>query len=92
MYEKLETSLDREPTDEEWCAAAGKINMESLRQALNDGMKAKNKLVTSNLRMVQGVVNVYIRNGLGANYNAGDLMQEGIIVRMIVLLLAALPK
>jgi RNA polymerase primary sigma factor len=41
--------------------------------------KAKNKLVTANLRMVQSVVNTYIRNGLTAQYNAGDLMQEGIM-------------
>jgi len=30
--------------------------------------------------MVQGVVNVYIRNGLQSQYNAGDLMQEGVMV------------
>jgi len=29
--------------------------------------------------MVQRVVNVYIRNGLGSQYNAGDLIQEGVI-------------
>lgn len=79
LYDNLETSLEREPTDTEWCAAAGKINMEAIRQAIEDGMEAKNKLVTSNLRMVQGVVNVYIRNGLGGQYNAGDMMQEGIM-------------
>jgi RNA polymerase nonessential primary-like sigma factor len=81
LFDNLETNLDREPTDEEWCAAAGKINMEAIRRAMEDGMEAKNKLVTSNLRMVQGVVNVYIRNGLGGQYNAGDMMQEGIMVR-----------
>ena len=43
-------------------------------------MEAKNRLVESNLRMVQGVVNTYIRNGLGSQYNAGDLMQEGTMV------------
>jgi DNA-directed RNA polymerase sigma subunit (sigma70/sigma32) len=79
LYDSLEAKLDREPTDEEWCAAAGKINMESIRQAIDDGLEAKNKLVTSNLRMVQSVVNTYIRNGLSARYNAGDMMQEGII-------------
>ena len=72
--------LDREPTDDEWCAAAGKINMEAIRLAIEDGVEAKNQLVTSNLRMVQGVVNLYIRNGLGSQYNAADLMQEGIVV------------
>jgi len=43
----------------------------------DDGMQAKHQLVTANLRMVQGVVNLYIRNGLQAQFNAGDLMQEG---------------
>jgi DNA-directed RNA polymerase sigma subunit (sigma70/sigma32) len=80
IYERLVNKLEREPTDAEWCAAAGKINMKSIVQTIDEGLEAKNKLVTANLRMVQGVVNVYIRNGLQANYNAGDLMQEGIMV------------
>jgi DNA-directed RNA polymerase sigma subunit (sigma70/sigma32) len=80
VKEKFEERLNRQPTDEEWCAAAGKINMEAIRQALEEGLEAKNRLVTSNLRMVQGVVNIYIRNGLGGQYNAGDMMQEGIMV------------
>ncbi|KAL3940308.1 MAG: hypothetical protein SGBAC_005135 [Bacillariaceae sp.] len=79
VYDKLEKQLKREPTDDEWCAAAGKINMEAISQAIDEGLEAKNKLVESNLRMVQGVVNVYIRNGLRGQYNAGDLMQEGIM-------------
>jgi hypothetical protein len=83
IYDGLSGKLGREPTDDEWCAAAGKINMEALTQAIDDGLEAKNKLVTSNLRMVQGVVNVYIRNGLQGQYNAGDLMQEGIMVSRI---------
>lgn len=81
IYDGLESKLSREPTDEEWCAASGKINMEAISQTIEEGLEAKNKLVTSNLRMVQGVVNVYIRNGLRGQYNAGDLMQEGIMVR-----------
>lgn len=80
IFDTLEVTLDREPTDAEWCAAAGKINMEHLSQAIEEGLEAKNKLVTANLRMVQGVVNVYIRNGLRSQYNAGDLMQEGVMV------------
>jgi hypothetical protein len=54
--------------------------MEAIRQAMEEGIEAKNKLVTSNLRLVQGVVNVYIRNGLSGQYNAGDMMQEGVLV------------
>jgi len=80
IHEDLTVQFERAPTDEEWCAASGKINLEALSQALEDGIQAKNTLVTSNLRMVQGVVNLYIRNGLGSQYNAGDLMQEGIMV------------
>ena len=80
IYDGLVLQLDRDPTDEEWCAAAGKINMEAISQTIEEGLEAKNQLVTSNLRMVQGVVNVYIRNGLRGQYNAGDLMQEGVMV------------
>jgi RNA polymerase primary sigma factor len=80
MYDDLQGKYGRDPTDEEWCAAAGKINMEALREAIEDGMEAKNHLVASNLRMVQRVVNLYIRNGLGSEYNAGDLMQDGTMV------------
>lgn len=79
LYEVLEYKLERQPSDEEWCAAAGKINMEAIRQAIDEGVEAKNKLVTSNIRMVQSVVNTYIRNGLSGKYNAGDMMQEGIL-------------
>lgn len=80
VYDNLQKKLNREPTQEEWCAASGKINMEAISQAIEEGLEAKNTLVTANLRMVQGVVNLYIRNGLGGQYNAGDLMQEGIVV------------
>jgi len=79
LYSDLENRLSREPSDEEWCAAAGKINMEALRTAIEDGVEAKKKLITSNLRMVQRVVNVYIQNGLTGQYNAGDMMQDGIL-------------
>ena len=79
IFESLRDDLDREPTDQEWCAASGKINMKAIEQAIEEGFEAKNKLVTSNLRMVQSVVNTYIRNGLSSQYNAGDMMQEGIL-------------
>ena len=71
-------SLGRGPTEEEW-AKAGGITVEELKGALKEGLEAKNLLVTSNLRLVQRVVNVYIRNGLTSRYNAGDLMQEGTV-------------
>ena len=83
LHGDLQSKYGREPTDDEWCAAAGKINVLALREAIEDGMEAKNQLVASNLRMVQRVVNLYIRNGLGSEYNAGDLMQDGTMVRWL---------
>jgi DNA-directed RNA polymerase sigma subunit (sigma70/sigma32) len=80
MFDDLYSKYGREPTNDEWCAAAGKINMQALEEALQAGNEAKNQLVASNLRMVQRVVNLYIRNGLGSEYNAGDLMQDGTMV------------
>ena len=85
LYTDLESELKRKPTDDEWCAAAGKINMTCLKQCLEEGKAAKDKLVVSNLRMVQKVVNLYIRNGLGSEYNAGDMMQEGTLVSIFLL-------
>ena len=79
VQSNLAKELGRTPTDEEWCAASGRINLQSLETMTQEGLAAKNKLVTSNLRLVQRVVNVYIRNGLSSQYNAGDLMQEGTI-------------
>lgn len=77
LHDNLIAKLNRQPTDAEYCAAAGKINMEAIRQTIDEGLEAKNKLVTSNLRMVQRVVNLYLRNGLGSQFNAGDMMQDG---------------
>jgi hypothetical protein len=82
LRDDLRERYGRAPTDDEWCAAAGRVNAVALREAVDDGMRAKNRLVASNLRMVQRVVNLYIRNGLGSEYNAGDLMQDGTMVRM----------
>jgi len=79
LFDNLESKYGREPTDDEWCAAAGKINMVALQEAMEDGIEAKNKLVNANLRLVQGVVNVYLRNGLSGRYNVADMMSEGIL-------------
>lgn len=77
LRDDLQARHGREPTDAEWCAASGKLNVLALDEAIRDGTRAKNHLVASNLRMVQRVVNMYIRNGLGSEYDAGDLMQDG---------------
>jgi len=79
MHSNLQAKYGRDPTDDEWCAATGKLNVVALKEAIQVGMEAKNQLVASNLRMVQRVVNIYIRNGLGSQYNANYLMQDGTI-------------
>ena len=80
LHDDLQNKYGRSPTDDEWAAAAGKMNVLAIQEAIEDGMAAKNQLVASNLRMVQRVVNLYIRNGLGSEYDAGDLMQDGTMV------------
>ncbi|EJK69584.1 hypothetical protein THAOC_09141 [Thalassiosira oceanica] len=79
LHDELKIKYGRRPTDDEWCAAAGKINVFALKEAMQVGLEAKNQLVASNLRMVQRVVNMYIRNGLGSEYNAADLLQDGTV-------------
>ncbi|GMH67405.1 hypothetical protein TrST_g2062 [Triparma strigata] len=79
IRDDLAKTLGREPTNEEWAASAGKLNLVALENIMSEGLNAKNKLVTANLRLVQRVVNVYIRNGLTSRYDAGDMMQEGTI-------------
>jgi hypothetical protein len=39
LYDILTVKLEREPTNEEWCAASGKINMEAIRQAIEEGLE-----------------------------------------------------
>lgn len=84
VYQNLRGRLKREPSENEWVAACGFDNHTAARmqQILDQGKEAKDILVTANLRLVQGVVNTYIRNGLSAQYNAADMMQDGIIALM----------
>jgi len=77
VFDELKDKMGRDPTDDEWCKASGMIDVNEIELVIDEGTAAKDILVTSNLRLVQGVVNLYIRNGLGTEYNAGDLMQEG---------------
>jgi hypothetical protein len=58
-------------------------SIEELATKLEEGIRAKDRMVTANLRMVQKVVNLYIRNGLGSEYNAADMMSEGTLVRTL---------
>ena len=41
MRDDLEASLGREPTDEEWAASAGKLNLVALDGIMAEGLRAK---------------------------------------------------
>lgn len=79
VLERLEAELGREPTDKEWCEASGMESIASIREDIESGVQAKNRLVLANIGLVQKVVNTYIRNGLTAQYNAADMVQQGIL-------------
>mmetsp|Transcript_21560 Transcript_21560/g.49761 ORF Transcript_21560/g.49761 Transcript_21560/m.49761 type:complete len:152 (-) Transcript_21560:2061-2516(-) len=80
LRDVLQRHLDREPTEEEWCKAGKMKDVEDLREALKEGLKARNEIINANLRLVQVVVNVYVRRTTRQYFNAADLMQDGIIV------------
>lgn len=80
LFDSLRGKLHRNPTDEEWVLASDFDNIHTIHQVLERGLQAKNELVTANLRMVQHVVNMYVRNGLGSKYNVADMISEGTMV------------
>lgn len=66
--------LDREPTLTEW-ATYVQITENELNQILKRGQRAKQKMVTSNLRLVVAIAKKYQHRGL----DLVDLIQEGSI-------------
>ena len=82
VADKLSHHLGREPTEQEWVNSIPNLvsTVDDLHDKIAQGSNAKDRLVTANLRMVQRVVNLYIRNGLGTEYNAADMMSEGTMV------------
>lgn len=70
--EKLTVELKRPPTLSEW-ANQMQLSEQELLQQLNEGKKAKQKMMTANLRLVVSIAKQYQRR----NLELMDLIQEG---------------
>mmetsp|Transcript_45622 Transcript_45622/g.74373 ORF Transcript_45622/g.74373 Transcript_45622/m.74373 type:complete len:524 (-) Transcript_45622:413-1984(-) len=74
VHDVLRRRLGREPSDDEWCRAAGLEDVDSLHDQLFEGQMAREKLVEGNLRWVVKIASKYARFG---HMTLHDLIQEG---------------
>ena len=70
----LSEKLSREPTTDEWAGAVSQSGSE-LAQTIRIGQRARQKMVSANLRLVVAIAKKYQHRGL----ELLDLVQEGTI-------------
>ena len=71
---QLEQAHDRKVDDKDLCELQG-LDWKTIRRELKEGRKAKDKMVTSNLRLVVSVAKKYTKR----NMELLDIIQEGTI-------------
>lgn len=72
LHKELTERCGSEPTFVQWATAAG-TDQKTLRKRLNHGIRCKDKMIKSNIRLVISIA----KNYQGAGMNLQDLVQEG---------------
>lgn len=70
LQEDLEERFGVKPTFAQWAAAAG-VDQKTLRRRTNYGIRCKDKMIKSNIRLVISIA----KNYQGAGMNIQDLVQ-----------------